>query len=74
MLEIHLPREDERLKLIKVIEYKEGQVASTTEYATEDNLPEDLHLKLSALKLVTPPDDIDKIGQRVNDIVFWIYD
>lgn len=73
MLEIHLPREDEHFKIIKVFEYKNGKPTSTTEYTSEDKLPEDIHVKLSALKLVTPPEGIEKIGQRVNANVFWIY-
>jgi hypothetical protein len=74
VLEIHLPREDEHFKIIKVFEYKNGLESSTSEYFNEDNLPEDIHVKLSALKLVTPPEGIEKIGQRVNANVFWIYD
>jgi hypothetical protein len=74
VLEIHLSREDDQHKLIHVFEYKNGKPTSTTEYTSEDNLPEDIHVKLSALKLVTPPDDVDKIGQRVSDNVFWIYE
>ena len=74
MLEIHLLRADERHTHVKVFEYKDAKETSSTEYATEDNLPEDIHVKLSALKLVTPPEGIEKIGQRVNDNVFWIYE
>lgn len=74
MLEIHLPRGDEQHTHVKVFEYKNGKPTSSTEYATEDNLPEDIHVKLSALKLVTPPEGIEKLGQRVNDNVFWIYE
>ena len=74
MLEIHLARDDESNKAIKVFEYSDGRAVSQSEYATEDNLPETIRVPLAALKLITPPDDIATIGQRVNENVFWIYD
>jgi hypothetical protein len=49
-----------------------GANSSTTVYASELNMPEDLRAKLSALKMVTPPDGYEDIGQRVDDVTFWI--
>jgi hypothetical protein len=37
-------------------------------------MPNDIRTKLSALKLVTPPDGYEDIGQRVDDVTFWIYE
>ena len=73
MLEIILARDDESSKAVKVYEYTEGKAISQSEYASEENLPQAIRVPLAALKLVTPPDDIKQIGQRVNANVFWIY-
>ena len=43
-------------------------------YTSEANMPDELRTKLSALKMVTPPDGYEDIGQRVNETIFWIYD
>jgi hypothetical protein len=73
VLEIHLARDDESNKAVKVFEYTDGKPVSQSEYATEENLPTIIRVPLAALKLITPPDDINQIGQRVNENVFWIY-
>lgn len=73
MLEIILARDDESSKAVTVYEYTDGQSISQSKYASEENLPQSIRVPLAALKLVTPPDDIKQIGQRVNENVFWIY-
>ena len=45
-----------------------------TVYTSEANMPDDLRTKLSALKMVTPPDGYEDIGQRVDAVTFWIYE
>jgi len=51
-----------------------GSNTSTTMYASEANMPNELRAKVSALKMVTPPDGYEDIGQRVNETVFWIFE
>jgi hypothetical protein len=45
-----------------------------SQYPSEDNLPADIRVKLSALKLISPPEEFEHVGQRVTDTIFWIYD
>ena len=47
---------------------------SKTIYASVANMPDDIRTKLSALKMVTPPDGYKDIGQRVNETLFWIFE
>jgi hypothetical protein len=64
-------------KTVKLKEFStkfKGANSSTTIYASEANMPDDILTKLSALKMVTPPDGYEDIGQRVDDTTFWIYD
>lgn len=60
-------------KTITVLDF-EGSVISTSTFTNEDVLPDDIKTKLSALKLVTPPDILAEIGQRVSEVTFWIID
>lgn len=51
-----------------------GANSSKTVYASEANMPNDLRSKVSALKMVTPPDGYKDIGRRVNQTLFWVFD
>lgn len=42
-------------------------------YQSVANLPDNLQVSLAALQLVTPPEEIVGVGQRVNHDLFWIY-
>ena len=44
-----------------------------TTYTSEENMPDDLRTKLSMLKLLTPPDGYEHVGNRIDDVTFWIY-
>ncbi len=73
MYEIQL-NDDMTVKLKQFSTEFKGSNSSTTVYASEANMPDDLRTKLSALKMLTPPDGYEEIGQRVDDTIFWIYD
>ena len=73
MYEIQL-NDDKTVKLKEFSTEFKGSNSYTTIYASEANLPDDILTKLSALKMVTPPDGYEDIGQRVDDTTFWIYD
>jgi hypothetical protein len=60
--------------IIKTVYSDRGQVTSSITYPTENNLPDDVKTKLSALKLMTVPDDIPDVGQKVSDTLYWIYE
>jgi hypothetical protein len=66
--------EDGSVELTQAKRNAWGAAGSKTVYTTEANMPDDLRTKLSALKMVTPPDGYEDIGQRVNDTIFWIYE
>lgn len=51
-----------------------GERFSKTTYVSEENMPDDLHTKLSMLKLLTPPDEYEQVGYRIDDDTFWIND
>ena len=51
-----------------------GGNKTKSHYPSEDNLPVDIRVKLSALKLIPPPEEFEHVGQRVSDTIFWIYD
>jgi hypothetical protein len=59
---------------LKVYGGRVGGNTSTTMYASEANMPNELRAKVSALKMVTPPDGYEDIGQRVNETVFWVFE
>jgi len=60
--------------IIKTVYNYRGQVTSSMSYPSESNLPDDVRTKLSALKLMTVPDDIPDVGQKVSDTLYWIYE
>lgn len=51
-----------------------GVVTANVVYQSEDNLPNDVKVKLSVLKLMEDYTDIPDIGQRVTSEVYWIYE
>lgn len=51
-----------------------GDRISRTTYTSEENMPDDLRTKLSMLKLLTPPDGYEQVGNRIDDDTFWIND
>lgn len=70
MIELHITDTG----IIKTVYSTRGDVTSSITYPSEDNLPEPIKAKLSALKLMQDHDDIPDIGQRVSDKLFWIYE
>jgi hypothetical protein len=51
----------------------EPPLTSTAVYQSVANLPDNLQVSLAALQLVTPPEEIVGVGQRVSHDLFWIY-
>lgn len=51
-----------------------NNVSPTTTYKSLDNLPEELKTKVSVLRLSDTYQDIDGIGQKVTDKLFWVYE
>jgi len=60
--------------IIKTVYSTRGDVTSSITYPSEDNLPEPIRAKVSALKLMQDHDDIPDVGQKVSDKLFWIYE
>jgi hypothetical protein len=52
----------------------QGIVTAKVMYPSEANLPDDIKVKLSVLKLMEDYTDIPDIGQRVTSEVYWIYE
>ena len=73
MYEITL-MDDGSVELTQAKQNAWGATGNKTVYTTESNMPDDLRTKLSALKMVTPPDGYEDIGQRVDAVTFWIYE
>lgn len=71
MIELHITDTGS----IKTIYYtSRGVVASNVVYQSEDNLPDDVKVKLAVLKMMQDYTDIPDIGQRVTSEVYWIYE
>lgn len=50
------------------------RVVHSSVYASMEEIPEPFKTKLSALRLVSPPDEIKNVGQRVDEHLFWVYE
>ncbi len=70
MIELHITDTG----IIKTVYSTRGDVTSSITYPSEDNLPEPIRAKVSALKLMQDHDDIPDVGQKVSDKLFWIYE
>lgn len=70
MIELHITDTG----IIKTVYSTRGEVTSSITFPTESNLPYDVRTKLSALKLMTVPDDIPDVGQKVSNTLYWIYE
>ena len=57
----------------KASRIRANNMISKTVYTAEENMPDDLCTKLSMLKLLTPPDGYEHVGNRIDDVTFWIY-
>ena len=66
--------DDGKVELHQTLSKMSGMSRITTVYTTIANMPDDLRTKLSALRMLTPPDGYENIGQRVDDTTFWIYE
>jgi len=54
-------------------ERDEGMPTSSAVYQRDINLPDNLQVSLAALQLVSPPEEIVGVGQRISHDLFWIY-
>lgn len=60
--------------IIKTVYSNRGEVTSNITYPSESNLPDDIRTKLAVLKLMTIPDDVPDVGQKVSNTMYWIYE
>jgi len=67
-------KDDGTVELMQAKQNAWGATGFKTMYTSVANMPEDLRTKLSALRMLTPPDGYEDIGQRVDDVTFWIYE
>lgn len=70
MIELHITAEG-----IERTDYNwKGETKYHIKYPDLDNIPDGIKTKLSALKLMHAHTDVESIGQKVSDTIYWIYD